>query len=276
MASVVERVIELIDAGIDRRERATPPWAWLSPTSLGDCDRRTAFEFFEAVEEKQKAKRLGSAYLAPQKFPPRLLRVFRDGRTLEEAILNDLSAGGFEVVTGYYDATKDAHRQHGFSVKLGKHGRGFSGRVDGIIVRSPVPEIATPCIVDVKTMDADNFASFKEKGVGLSHPKYVDQLTLYMGLMNITNPSMLFAYNKNTGDEWFELVEFSQERFDALRERVMTLANADGPEDVPRGGKAKEAPPCRWCRFADRCWASSDVTPEAVARLVPSWAKPAP
>lgn len=263
--TLTEKIVAALDEALDLEMRRQPPWAAISPSALGgECDRMVSFEYFEAIEEKAKAKRQGEAYLAPRKFDPHMHRVFRDGSTLETMILDDLERAGFKL-----DRYDSEGKQHGFRAKFGN--KTFSGRVDAIIVRSPFEEVATPAIVDVKTMNDDKWQKMVKHGLAKSHPQYVAQLQLYMGMMGLTNPAMLVAYNKNTAQYAIEFVPFDQEKCQELIQRAQRLLDASSPYDLPRGGLSREMPPCTWCRFADKCW--TPMLEERLDQVVPNWIK---
>lgn len=263
-----DKLIKLLDDALDAAERARPPRPSIGPSSIGsECSRRVSYEYFEAIDEQQRYAAEKEDYLAPQRWPAHMLRTFRDGNTLEKVVLDDLELAGFSIERGTPDG-----KQHGFVASMGRKKRRFAGRVDGIITKAPEGlDFKVPFIVDVKTMNSKNWEAFVKKGAAEAHKRYVYQLNIYMGFMGLMNPSMLIAYNKDTSRYHVEMIEFDQRVFDDAVHEIEALLDADDPTDLPRGGGSIEVPPCKFCRFAEQCWAAMPTV--KLASVIPDWVR---
>lgn len=181
------------------------------------------------------------------------LRIFDDGHRLEPVIVSALRSAGLTV----HDVDPATGKQFHFEA-LGGH---VAANLDGIIVRSS----GSLCGLEVKSMNAKMFAAFVKKGVAVSHPEYLDQVTLGMGLSDI-GEFLLVARCKDNAKYEAEFIEFDKSRFDALMSKAKAAMFSAAAErhdtwDCTRchkrtACKVGATPPigegrhCRHCRYA--------------------------
>lgn len=174
-------------------------------------------------------------------FPGRILRLFSTGQREESRIIEELRGIGAEV----WDTDPSTGGQWRVSAFNGH----FAGSLDG--VAKGLPEAPkTPCVLEFKTSGAKAFADLVKQGVKAGKPQHYAQMTIYMGLMDLTR-AMYIAVNKDTDDLHTEWVEFDREHFDALMARAQTLIEATEPP-----ARLSEDPSnwvCKMCNFWKHC-----------------------
>lgn len=187
------------------------------------CDRWLWLSFRMAVVEK---------------FPGRILRLFRRGQTEEAQVVSDLRAIGMSVQkTGANQSRVD----------FGCH---VSGSIDGII-ESGVPEAPkTPHVLEIKTHGKKSFESLLKDGVEKSKPMHFVQMQMYMAGMKFDR-ALYLAVCKDDDRIYTERVKLDK-----------TVANK-GVERGHRLVKADRLPPpistdptwfeCRFCAAHEFC-----------------------
>lgn len=170
------------------------------------------------------------------KVEPRIKRIFRDGHSYERTILKDLHAAGITV----YEKDPMTGKQYMWS-DLDGH---FVYYADGIIEMS-----GRSALLEIKSMNSENFEKFKDKGVFVSHPKYYSQLQTGMGLSNFES-AIIIAYNKDNSDYWDEVVKADPVSFAALKHRATRAVVGD----KKRISTDAHNWLCRFCNKSDSCW----------------------
>lgn len=176
--------------------------------------------------------------------PPdgQLARIFRDGHDVEEKVIDDLVSACLPV-TREDPATK---KQWNFSA-YGGHVR---ANLDGIIdsngyLTSPMGR----AVLEVKSMNRAMFEKLKKRGVAVSHPEYMDQMQLQMGLSGI-GVALLAAYCKDNSQYHFEEVPFDKEHY----QRLLAKAADAMFKPAQRMHPHKNAWDCKQCFKRGACW----------------------
>ena len=208
---------------IDRshESRADKPRAHLGCSGLGHhCDRWIWLSFRWAVIEK---------------FPGRILRLFRRGQLEEDQIISDLKLAGVKIGG---DQTR---------VDFGCH---VSGSVDGII-SSGVPEAPKKQhVAEFKTHSLKSFKSLLKDGVEKSKPMHWAQMQLYMHGLGIDR-ALYVAVCKDDDTYYFERVKLDEDAAQKLVERGHRLALEDRmPPPISTDPSWYQ---CKFCPAHDFC-----------------------
>lgn len=208
-------LITLID--LAHEKRTSRPRPHLGCSQLGHhCDRYLWLSF---------------RWAAVEKFPGRILRLFRRGHHEEGFVVSDLRAAGLDVQeTGSQQARVD----------FGCH---VSGSIDGII-RSGVPESSKPHVLEIKT---HSDKSFKElaKGVQTAKPMHWVQCQLYM-LGKKLDRALYVAVNKNDDSLHVERVRLEKEVAEEYVKRGHRIATANRMPE-PCHGASPSWYLCKFC-----------------------------
>jgi hypothetical protein len=152
-------------------------------------------------------------------FKGRILRLFSTGQREESRLVEELRGIGATV----WDVDPDSGDQWRVSACNGH----FGGSLDG--VAKGLPEAPkTPAVLEFKTHSNKSFNELMKKAVKAAKPQHYDQMTVYMGLMEIDR-AMYMGVNKDTDDVYCEWVHFDQERFAQLLDRAQRLIEATTP-----------------------------------------------
>lgn len=235
---------EAIDRALLERHRAQPPRRYVSASGLGrECLRRIQYDYLAVPKD------LG------REFEPTTLRIFEAGHQGEEVVAAWLRAGGFDLRTERADG-----RQFGFSALDGR----FKGHIDGCLVEGPAP-MAYPALWENKALGVSAWKEVVKHGVVLAKPIYAAQIALYQAYLDLQQPALFTALNRDSWELYCELVPFDASLAQAMSDRAVQVVQAsDARELLPRaagyrtsaicrGGKAAGEwhPPCPW---QDRCW----------------------
>lgn len=168
---------------------------------------------------------------------PKSRRIFRDGHRIEADVLADLKKAGLNIV--------DRDPMTGKQITYLAYGGHVKAKADGIIEYSD----GTTRLLEIKSMNDANWTKFKKQGLRVSHPKYVAQVMLEMGMGGV-GTSLVVGYNKNTSEYHSEVIVFDEFEYFAL------MAKA---ELVLRGEAARIADDqsdwrCRGCFKKSACW----------------------
>ena len=206
----------------DRQERPRPH---MGCSMLGDpCERKLWLSFRWATVEK---------------FPGRILRLFRRGQNEEETIVSDLRAAGCHVTN-----TGESQSR----VNFGCH---VSGSIDGII-ESGVPEaIGKRHILEAKTHSLKSFNDLVAKGVQLSKPAHWAQMQVYM-LGAKVDRALYYAVCKDDDRIYTERVKLCQESAEAFVERGKRIALLERIAE-PLAGASPSWYLCKFCPSYDFC-----------------------
>lgn len=243
-ATVGSAINVAIDAWLLARNLAQPPRTYVSSSGLGrPCLRQIQYDYLAVPKDPGRD------------FGPKTLRIFAAGHHGEDIVAAWLRAAGFDLRTARRDG-----RQFGFSALGGR----FKGHIDGCVVRGPVP-MAYPALWESKALGAASWKSVVRDGVVATKPVYAAQLALYQAYMELPNPALFTALNRDSWEMHAELVPFDAGLAQKTSDKAVQVVRAseslellpraanDPGAVICRGGKAGIAwhPPCAW---QDRCW----------------------
>jgi hypothetical protein len=242
--NIGDAVNAAINAVLVARNRAQPPRRYVSTSGIGrECSRQIQFDYLAVPKDEGRD------------FEPKTLRIFEAGHRGEDVVAGWLRAGGFDVRTNRSDG-----RQFGFSVLNGR----FKGHIDGCVVSGPAP-IAYPALWESKALGAASWKDVVKRGVVLSKPIYAAQIALYQAYLDLPNPALFTALNRDTWELYCELVIFDAAMAQRMSDRAVEIVRASEAEEllpravsertsvICRGGKAGSEwhPACAW---QERCW----------------------
>ena len=244
--AVAEAVSAAIDAALSARNRDERARTYVSSSGLGrDCLRQIQFDFLAVPKD------------AGQEFAPRTLRIFEAGHRAEDIVAGWLRIAGFDLCTNHPDGS-----QFGFTAMGGR----FKGHIDGCLVSGPV-DIAYPALWENKALGAASWKDVVKRGVSIARPVYAAQIALYQAYMELPNPALFTALNRDTMELYTELVPFDAHLAQEMSDRAVTVVLAsDACELLPRAATEPTAVLCRggmaagkWhapCPWAGRCWSA--------------------
>ncbi len=215
-------ITALIDKYHESKQEGPRPH--LGASMLGHpCDRWLWLSFRWAVQEK---------------FPGRILRLFRRGQMEEATIVSDLRAIGMDV-----RGTTGAQQR----VDFGSH---VSGSMDGIIEHG-VPEAPKARhVVEFKTHSKKSFDDLEKHGVEKSKPQHFGQMQVYMHGTDIDR-ALYVAVCKDDDRIYTERVKYDKALAEKLVERGQRIALADRmPEPIssdPSWYQCKFCPAYAFC-----------------------------
>ena len=241
----------LIAAAIDRalvaRNDAQVPRTYVSTSGLGRaCLRQIQYDYLAVPKDEGRD------------FEPRTLRIFEAGHRGEDIVADWLRLAGFDLRTERADG-----RQFGFSALDGR----FKGHIDGCLVAGPVP-LAYPALWENKALGAASWKDVVKRGLTLSKPVYAAQIALYQAYLELPNPALFTALNRDTMELYSELVPFDPSLAQTMSDRaVEVVRSSDARELLPRVAQERTSVLCRggrsageWhgaCAWQDRCWGAA-------------------
>lgn len=174
-------------------------------------------------------------------FKGRILRLFDTGKREESRLIEELRGIGATV----WDVDPDSGDQWRVSA-CNSH---FGGSLDG--VAKGLPEAPkSPAVLEFKTHGEKSFNELLKKKVQGAKPQHYDQMTVYMGLMDIDR-ALYMAVNKNTDDVYCEWVHFNKDRYAQLIARAQRLIESTTPPF--RMSTDPEFFECKWCSMWRHC-----------------------
>ena len=215
----MEALITLIDEAHEAIQER--PRAHLGCSGLGHpCDRWVWLNFRLAVI---------------QKFPGRILRLFRRGHLEEPQIIRDLILAGVEVGTDQA------------AVDFGSH---VKGSADLIIERGVLGSPDDRHVAEFKTHALSSFKDVRKNGVKKSKPTHWGQMQLYMLGLKIKK-GLYVAVCKNDDQYYIESVDLDHEAAEALVAKGHRLAQAERmPEPISTDPSWYQ---CKFCPAHDFC-----------------------
>lgn len=231
-----EKVKELVDEAILKKQEQKPRRKYIGASSLGDqCSRKIQYRYMNVPIDEGKD------------FPPRTLRIFALGHILEDEIAEMIKDAGFDLRTSKKDGS-----QFGFSVADDQ----IKGHIDGVICGGPV-DFDYPCLWECKTANDKKFNEFVRNGVAKANPVYAAQVALYQAYMDLAdNPALFTVYNKNTSEIYYEWVPFNAELAQRTSDKAANILTATKAGDIlPRIAQNADFFVCKMCEFQQKCWA---------------------
>lgn len=235
---IADRINQLLDAVLIKENELQPKRPYVGASSIGDaCERKIQLQYIKECELEGAP--------VPEPFPPRILRIFRFGHLFEDMIADLIIKAGFDMTVKRKDG-----RQYGFSV-LGNRCR---GHVDGIIHGGPLP-LQYPLIWECKSLNNKSWNETVKKGLKLSKPIYAAQIAIDQAYLELTNPCLFTAINKDTAEFHHSLVEFdSKLAQDSSDKAVRIIKATENGRLLPRSFSGPDHFQCKFCRFSDACW----------------------
>lgn len=215
-------IAELIDKAHESRQELPRPH--LGASLLGHpCDRWLWLSFRWAIQEK---------------FPGRILRLFRRGHLEEQTLVSDLRAIGIDIQrTG-----KSQSR-----VSFGCH---VSGSIDGIAECGVPHGDGMRYVVEFKTHSKKSFEHLEDNGVEKSKPMHYAQMQVYM-LGTQIDRALYVAICKDDDRIWAEQISFNATIANWLVERGKRIALSDRmPEPLSADPSWYQ---CKFCPAHEFC-----------------------
>lgn len=206
-----------------------------------EAGARTAREYIGASSVGKPCEAfLGLSLRGFPDDPPsaKLLRIFNLGHHLEDRVLADLRARGYLV--------RSRDPQTGRQYRFEAWGGHVSCAPDGII---DMEDGSPPMVLEIKSMNRNNFTRFVSKGVKVSHPVYYAQVQMVMGMAEMTR-TLFLAICKDTSAYHAEVVDADPFEASHIEHRVLGVLErgdrrriSDDPDDWR----------CRGCFKASAC-----------------------
>ena len=236
-----------IDAVLIARNRAQPLRRYVSTSGIGrECLRQIQYDYLVVPKDEGAG------------FAGATLRIFEAGHRGEDMVADWLRAAGFDLRTHRRDG-----RQFGFSALDGR----FRGHIDGCLVSGPAT-IAYPTLWETKCLGASSWKEVVKRGVVLARPIYAAQIALYQAYMDLPEPVLFTALNRDSWELHAELVPFDAPLAQRMSDRAVEVVRAsEAQELLPRAAANRTSAICRggwaggeWhapCPWQDRCWGSA-------------------
>ena len=174
-------------------------------------------------------------------FSGRMLRLFSTGQREEARLIEELRGIGAQV----WDKDPETDQQFRVSSCNGH----FGGSLDGI--GKGLPEAPkSPCVLEFKTHNERSFNELMAKKVQAAKPQHYDQMTVYMGLMELDR-AMYMGVNKNTDEVYCEWVHFDKDHFMGLMHRAQRLIEETASPQALSADPAYYV--CKMCTFWKHC-----------------------
>lgn len=231
---VSDRVNAHIDAAFRAKREAEPKREYVGASAIGDeCLRKLQLGYLQVPVDREPAGNM--------------LRIWETGHVFEREIANWLQMAGFDVEV----VDPETKKQFGFSV-LDEEGQ---GHFDGICRGGPIP-LAYPFMWECKALNRKNWNDVKKRSVPISKPVYAGQIAIGQGYLNLLNPAMFTALNKDTSELHHELVPFDQPLAQQMSDKMaMIIQSTEQQVLLPRAYSTKEHFYCQHlCGFTDKCW----------------------
>lgn len=215
-------IAELIDKHHESQQELPRPH--MGASLLGHpCDRWLWLSFRWSVVEK---------------FPGRILRLFRRGHMEEVTLVSDLRAIGIDIQkTGKSQSRVD----------FGSH---VSGSVDGVAECGVPFGDGKQYVVEFKTHSKKSFDHLEDNGVEKSKPMHYAQMQVYMLGMKIDR-ALYVAICKDDDRIWTEQVKFNADVANLIVERGKRIALSDRmPEPLSADPSWYQ---CKFCPAHEFC-----------------------
>ncbi len=189
-----------------------------------------------------------------------------------DLLTHELDENGNEI-PGYDGNPKQIGYKAAYDEAAGQYR--MAGELDGLIVGVPeaFKDLPTPCIWESKKATNKKFNKFVKEGVQKADAKYYGQVQINMAYMghNITLFSMMNCDNMKF---YFERIPLDVQYAQQLSDRAVRVMNSSTPEEFPRIGKERSDWRCRFCEWADHCYAQEEKERHTQERLAaPQWLK---
>lgn len=210
------------------RERTEPVRTYIGASTIGhSCDAFLALCLRGFPEDTLDGK---------------LQRIFKVGHAIEQLVVNDLRLAGFPV----YDTNPKTGQQWRFT----KYGDNVVCHADALMQLDD----GTFCVAEIKSMNNFHFMNMKRQGLSVSHPKYIEQTQMLLGMSGYAT-AHLIAYNKDTSDYWSEEIGADPFVFSAQ----MARAERAMFSHPVRQTKDPDSLLCKKCFKRDACWFDKPV-----------------
>lgn len=184
---------------------------------------------------------------APEIQPkPFLKRIFKMGHYLETAILKDLTRAGLSIIT--HDPLT------GGQVSYTAYDDHVICRLDGLIE----DEGGVVVGLEIKSMNRALWTAFKDKGLAISHPQYISQVQMMMGMSGIRQ-FLVVGYCKDNSQYHAELINYDLFIWNYMKARIERIMQQDG---VKRIAKTPLDFRCDGCFKMGACWGTQPVEPK--------------
>lgn len=230
---ISDRVNGFIDAAFFAARAAEPKREYVGASAIGnECLRAVQFAY---------------AGVKPDRVPAsNMLRIWRTGHVFEAEICAWLNMAGFKVEP--VDA--ETGKQFGFTV-CDEEGQ---GHFDGICTGGPI-DLAYPFLWECKALNTKNWSDVKKKGLYISKPIYAAQVAIGQGYLDLTNPAMFTALNKNDSSLYHERVPFDQQLSQHTSDKMaLVIQSTRDHQLLPRAFSSNDHYKCKWCDFGPTCW----------------------
>lgn len=193
---------------------------YLGASEIGDeCPRKLWLTFHK--------------YAEPEKFEPRMLRLFQRGKDEELRFEMYIHEIGIEIIDGSLD-------QAGFKDGF------FSGHGDGVYLIDGKRVAA-----EMKTHSDKSFSQLRRGNLKQSHPKHYTQCIVYAGKFNCVG-ALYMAVNKNNDELFFDYVELNHDDFEEYCAKAEFVTMADKPPD--RIATQPTSYKCKFCHVKNVCF----------------------
>jgi len=224
------RINDLIDAAIINVPQEVRNY--LGASSLGkSCSRQIQYEYLKTPKDEGAG------------FSARTYRIFQIGHILEAEIIRYFRNAGFDLRN-----EKPGGGQFGFEVAGGR----IAGHIDGVFCGGPDVGLQYPALWECKTMSAKKWNAFVKHGVAKSSPVYAAQIALYQAYMDLPNPAVLTAINKDDSSIYHEIVPFDGKLAQDTSDKAVNILKA-GTIMLSRISDDPDWFECKWCDYRKQC-----------------------
>jgi len=235
-----------IDAALIAKNKAQVARSYVSTSGLGrECMRQIQYDFMAAPKDPEG------------EFEPSTLRIFEAGHRSEDIVADWLRMAGFELRTHRQNG-----RQYGFEALNGR----FKGHIDGVILSGPPDvDLTYPCLWENKALGINSWRDVVKRGVTVSKPVYAGQIAVYQAYLNLPNPALFTAHNRDTWEIYPEAVPFDSALAQRMSDRAVQVVKASAAQDLlPRIANDPASALCKGgrtgggfhgrCSWYDLCW----------------------
>lgn len=163
------------------------------------------------------------------------LRTLEIGKILESMIINCLIDAGLDIDT--------PNKDNDFLAVCDREILNFKGHMDAVWKGN--------AIIEIKTAKDSSFRIFEKNGIIKWYPVYYAQIQSYMGMSGI-HKAYVIAINKDTSELHDQEVDFNEEYYESLREKVKTI-NSMGVVPPQKISNSPLYFGCKICDFRKIC-----------------------